>query len=92
MSGGAWMGANLGRQGYCLTAAQRRELRVALRFSTGACLALVVTSLFLQSPLMVFALAAIGAIGGFSIANFCIPSEAFARWERHTSDKEVVTT
>jgi hypothetical protein len=156
------MGANLARQGYCLTDAQRRELRMALRFSTGACLALVVMALALQSPAMFFVLAAIGLIAGFSprhpfdyawnravrhlvrgpalppnpirrrhafkvagawlalvgvlfaagaataglvvgamlvagcsavtAANFCIPSEALAWWERHTRDKEVLTT
>jgi hypothetical protein len=162
VSAGTWLDANLGRQGYCLTAAQRRELGVALRFSTGACLALVVTALVLQSPVMAFALAAVGVIAGFSprhpfdyawnhavrhlvrgpvlppnptrrrhvfkvagvwlalvgvlfaagavtaglvvgamlvagcsavtMGNFCIPSEALAWWERHTRDKEVVTT
>jgi Domain of unknown function (DUF4395) len=66
MSADAWMGANLERQGYCLTEAQRRELRVALRFSTGVCLALVVTALALQSPAMVFALSAVGLVAGFS--------------------------
>src|SRR3954453_12459461 len=156
------MSANLARQGYCLTDAQRRELHVALRFSTGACLALVVTALLLQSPAMLFALSAIGLVAGFAArhpfdlawnhaarhvvggpalppnparrrhafkvagvwlalvgvlfvagattaglvvgallvagcsavtaANFCIPSEALAWWQRHTTDKEVVTT
>jgi Domain of unknown function (DUF4395) len=61
-----WTGANLARQGYCLTAAQRRELRVALRFSTGVCLALVVIALVLESAPMVFALSAIGLIAGFA--------------------------
>src|SRR4051794_1323852 len=66
MSAGARMGANLARQGYCLTDAQRHELRIALRFSTGLCLALVVTALVLQSPLMVFAVSAIGLVASFA--------------------------
>jgi hypothetical protein len=66
VSASGWMGANLGRQGYCLTAAQRRELGVALRFSTGLCLALVVTALALESPAMVFVLSAIGLAAGFA--------------------------
>jgi hypothetical protein len=162
MTAGAWMGANLARQGYCLTPAQRRDLRIALRFSTGVCLALVVTALVLQSPLMVFVLSGVGLVAGFTprhpfhlawnhavryivggpslpsnpirrrhafkvagvwlvlvgvlfaagaptaalvvggmlvagcsavtVANLCIPSEALAWWERHTREKEVVTT
>ena len=33
---GAWMRANLTTQGYCLSDAERRELAVGLRFSTGS--------------------------------------------------------
>lgn len=35
MSTGTWMRSNLTTQGYCLSDAERRELSVALRFSTG---------------------------------------------------------
>jgi hypothetical protein len=66
MTAGAWMRSNLTTQGFCLSDAERRELWLGLRFSTGLCLALVVTALALESPAMVFALAAIGVIAGFS--------------------------
>lgn len=63
-SPGAWMRSNLSTQGYCLSDAELRELSLALRFSTGLCLALVVTALVLQSAPLVFGLAAIGAVAG----------------------------
>jgi hypothetical protein len=63
---GAWMRANLKTQGYCLNEAQGRELRFALRFSTGLCLALVVVALVIESAPMVFALSAIGLLAGFT--------------------------
>jgi hypothetical protein len=63
---GAWMRANLTTQGYCLTDAERRELAVGLRFSTGLCLTLVVAALALASPAMIFALSGIGVIAGFT--------------------------
>jgi hypothetical protein len=66
MSTGTWMRSNLTTQGYCLSDAERRELSVGLRFSTGLCLMLVVVALALQSPVMVFALSGIGLVAGFS--------------------------
>ena len=66
MNPGKWMRSNLTAQGYHLTYAERRELSVALRFSTGLCLALVVVALALRSPAMVFALSPIGMIAGFT--------------------------
>jgi hypothetical protein len=66
MSPGAWMDSNLTTQGYCLSDEERRELSLALRFSTGLCLTLVIIALATESPVMVFALAGIGFIGGFS--------------------------
>jgi hypothetical protein len=60
------MRSNLTTQGYCLSDAGRRELSLALRFSTGLCLTLVVVALALESPLMVFALSGIGVVAGFS--------------------------
>lgn len=63
---GAWMRGNLTTQGYCLSDDERRALAVGLRFSTGLCLGLVVAALALQSPAFVFALAAIGAVAGFT--------------------------
>jgi uncharacterized membrane protein len=63
---GAWMRSNLTTQGYCLSDPERRELSVALRFSTGLCLALVVIALALASPVMVFVLSGVGVIAGFS--------------------------
>jgi hypothetical protein len=66
MNHGAWMRSNLTTQGYCLSDAERRELSLALRFSTGLCLTLVVVALALESPAMLFALSGIGVIAGFS--------------------------
>ncbi len=66
MSAGAWMRGNLTNQGYCLSDAERRRLWLGLRFSTGLCLALVVTALALQSAVMVFVLAGVGVVAGFT--------------------------
>jgi hypothetical protein len=66
MTPGAWMRSNLTTQGYCLSDAERRELSLGLRFSTGLCLTLVVVALALESPVMVFSLSGIGLIAGFS--------------------------
>jgi hypothetical protein len=60
------MRSNLSTQGNCLSDAERRELSVGLRFSTGLCLTLVLVVLALESPVMVFALSVIGVIAGFS--------------------------
>ena len=60
------MRANLTTQGYCLTDAERRDLAVGLRFSTGLCLALVVVALALTSAAMIFALSVIGVVAGFT--------------------------
>jgi uncharacterized protein DUF4395 len=60
------MRENLTTQGYCLTDQERCELAVGLRFSTGACLCLVATALALESPIMMFALAGVGALAGFT--------------------------
>jgi hypothetical protein len=66
MSLGTWMRSNVTTQGYCLSDAERREVSLALRFSTGLCLTLVVVALALESPVMVFALSGIGLLAGFS--------------------------
>jgi hypothetical protein len=63
---GAWTRANLTTQGYCLSDGERSELAIGVRFSTGLCLALVVTALALQSATLVFALCAVGLAAGFS--------------------------
>jgi Domain of unknown function (DUF4395) len=63
---GDWTRANLTTQGFCLSDAERRELALGLRFSTGLCLSLVVVALVLESPPMVFALSGIGLVAGFS--------------------------
>jgi uncharacterized membrane protein AbrB (regulator of aidB expression) len=60
------MRSNLTTQGYCLSDAEQRELSLALRFSTGLCLALVVVALALESPVMVFALSGVGVVAGFT--------------------------
>ena len=66
MRAGDWMRANLATQGYCLNESEGRSLRVALRFSTGLCLALVVTGLVLESPAMIFGISVIGLVAGFT--------------------------
>jgi hypothetical protein len=62
----AWMHRNLTTQGYRLSDAQSRQLAAGLRFSTGLCLALVVTGLALESAALVFALVPIGAVAGLT--------------------------
>ena len=66
MSAGDWMREKLTTQGYGLSDMERRELWLALRFSTGVCLALVVTGLALRSTVMILALVPIGAAAGFT--------------------------
>jgi Domain of unknown function (DUF4395) len=61
-----WTDRNLSTQGYCLGDTERRRLRLALRFSTGTCLALVVVALALESAPMIFALSVIGLVAGFA--------------------------
>ena len=62
----AWMRDNLTTQGYSLSEAEKRDLAVALRFSTGLCLGLVVTGLALQSAVLILALVPAGAVAGFT--------------------------
>lgn len=62
----AWANANLGVQGYCLTADENRALRWGVRFPTALCLGLVVTGLALQSAPVILALVPIGAVAGWS--------------------------
>ena len=66
MKPSSWTHRNLITQGYRLGDAELSELSVAVRFSTGLCLALVVAALMLESPAVAFALAAIGLVAGFS--------------------------
>jgi Domain of unknown function (DUF4395) len=61
-----WTHGNLGTQGYCLSAAEATRLRVGLRFPTGLCLALVVTGLALESPLVIGMLVPVGAVAGWT--------------------------
>lgn len=60
------MDTNLDVQGYSLTAAESRALRLGLRFPTALCLALVVTGLALQSAALILALVPVGAIAGWT--------------------------
>src|SRR5436305_10065928 len=62
----AWMRGNLTTQGYCLSDAERRRLSLGLRFSTGACLLLVITALALESSAMIFALTGVGLVAGLT--------------------------
>lgn len=66
MSIGSWMGDNLATQGYCLTEGDRRGLRVGLRFTTGACLGLVVAGVAIESAAMLVVLAGIALVAGFA--------------------------
>ncbi len=61
-----WTHSNLGTQGYCLSAAEARRLRVGLRFPTALCLALVIPGLVLQSALWIALLVPVGAVAGWS--------------------------
>ena len=60
------MQRNLAVQGYCLNEPEAASLRVGLRFPTGLCLPLVATGLALESAPIIFAMAAIGAVAGFT--------------------------
>lgn len=62
----AWTHENLGTQGYCLSPAQTRQLRVGLRFPTALCLGLVGAGLALQSTVLIAVLVPIGAVAGWS--------------------------
>jgi hypothetical protein len=62
----SWTHANLNTQGYCLSAADARALRVGLRFPTALCLAFVVTGLALESALMIALLVPVGAVAGWT--------------------------
>src|SRR4051794_4748262 len=66
MSLTAWMRGNLTTQGYCLSDGERRALWLGLRFSTGACLALVLGALAIESAAFLAALAGVGGIAGFT--------------------------
>jgi hypothetical protein len=66
MSVGTWMRGNLTTQGYCLSDSERQALWLGVRFSTGACLVLVVAGLALESAAFFFVLVGIGAIAGFT--------------------------
>src|SRR3954452_7139427 len=66
VSVGTWMRGNLTTQGYCLSDSERRALWLGVRFSTGACLALIVTGLALQSTVLFVALVGMGAIASFA--------------------------
>ena len=62
----AWTHTNLATQGYCLSPADTRKLRVGLRFPTALCLALAGVGLALQSAVLVAVLVPIGAVAGWS--------------------------
>jgi Domain of unknown function (DUF4395) len=62
----SWSERNLAVQGFCMSAQESHALRWGLRFSTGLCLALVVTGLALQSAVLIFAVVPIGAVAGWT--------------------------
>lgn len=61
-----WMLRNLEVQGFCLSSTEAARLRIGVRFSTGLCLPLVVAGLVLESAPILLALAAVGAVAGFT--------------------------
>jgi len=61
-----WMERNLATQGYCLSPAEAERLRVGLRFPTGLCLPLVAGGLALESAPLLFAMAGIALVAGFT--------------------------
>jgi Domain of unknown function (DUF4395) len=61
-----WMGRNLTTQGYRLSAGERRGLWLGLRFPTGACLALVIAGVALESVPILLVASGIGLIAGFT--------------------------
>jgi hypothetical protein len=61
-----WLGRNLETQGYCLSDAERRALRVGLRFSTGLCLPIVAVGLAPESIPLLLASVAIALVAGFT--------------------------
>jgi hypothetical protein len=65
----AWFRGNPVSQGYCLRDVELRAPRFALRFATALCLPLVVVALLVL------------ACASATTLNFCIPSEALARFE-----------
>src|SRR5688572_14882375 len=62
----SWTHANLETQGYGLSKAETRSLRVGLRFPTALCLALVIVGLALESALVIALLVPIGAVAGWT--------------------------
>jgi hypothetical protein len=60
------MDRNLETQGYDLERLRGSKRALGLRFSTGLCLALVVTALVLQSAPMLFVMCGVGAFAGFT--------------------------
>jgi hypothetical protein len=61
-----WLMRNLQTQGYCLSDAEARGLRVGLRFSTGLCLPFVATGIAVKSVALLGAAVAIGTLAGFT--------------------------
>jgi hypothetical protein len=60
------MARNLVVQGYCLSGQERKRLRLGLRFSTGACVALAGLALALQSAPLLVTLSVIGGVAGLA--------------------------
>ena len=60
------MRGNPESQGYCLSEAELHRLRFAVRFPIALCLALVATGVALQSAVVLFALAPVGLVAGFT--------------------------
>jgi hypothetical protein len=61
-----WLKRNLETQGYCLSDADHRALRVGLRFATALCFPIVATGLALESVPLLLVTVAIAAAAGFT--------------------------
>jgi hypothetical protein len=61
-----WLKRNLETQGYCLSDAEHRELRIGLRFATALCFPIVATGLALESVPLLLVTVAIAAVAGFT--------------------------
>jgi hypothetical protein len=82
---GARMREHLTTQGSCLTDAERRNLAVGLRFSTGVCLSLVGVALALGGLL-------VAACALVATTNLCLQSDTFAWLERRRTPSDPITS
>lgn len=61
-----WLKRNLETQGYCLSDAEHRSLRLGLRFATALCFPVVAVGLALESLPVLLVTVVIAAVAGFT--------------------------